>query len=128
MVFSRFSRRVCQRALRNGGSVVFCLNFKYTIDTMAISIAEVEKIAGLARLALTEAEKRRYAETISAVLDYMKILNEVDTDGVEPTYQVTGLQNVMRQDKAIDCDIGDKLIAQMPEVEKQELAVPAVFE
>ncbi|MBI2443764.1 MAG: Asp-tRNA(Asn)/Glu-tRNA(Gln) amidotransferase subunit GatC [Candidatus Magasanikbacteria bacterium] len=94
---------------------------------MTISIAEVKKIAQLARLELTPAEEARHAETISAVLDYMKILNEVDTGGVEGTYQVTGLTNVVREDRAINCDVRDKLIGQMPEVENEELVVPAVF-
>lgn len=98
------------------------------MNFMAISIPEVKKIAELARLELTPEEEVRHAETISAVLEYMKILNEVDTNGVEGTYQVTGLENVTRADRAIPCDIRDKLIEQMPEVEQDELVVPAVFE
>ena len=43
---------------------------------MALSLDEVRKIAKLARLNLTPAEEKRHAETISVVLDYMKILNE----------------------------------------------------
>ncbi len=95
---------------------------------MAISLEEVRKIAQLARLNLTEKEEKRHAETISAVLDYMKILNEVDTDGVEITSQVTGLSDVTRADDPADCEIKKALIAQMPEVKDNELAVPAVFE
>jgi len=95
---------------------------------MSISIAEVKKIAQLARVKLTPAEEKRHAETISAVLDYMKILNEVDTTGVEPTAQVTGLEDVTREDKARAREITDELIKQMPAVEDNELVVPAVFE
>lgn len=95
---------------------------------MPLSIQEVKKIAQLARLDFTPAEEARHAETISAVLDYMKILNEVDTEGVEGTYQVTGLTNVVREDKAEPCELRDKLLKQLPQLEKEELVVPAVFE
>ncbi len=95
---------------------------------MSLSIDEVRKIAQLARIELTAEEQARHAETISAVLDYMKILNEVDTSGVEPTYQVTGLVNVYREDLVIESNLRDKLIKQMPEVEMEELVVPGVFD
>lgn len=95
---------------------------------MSISIEEVKKIAELARLELTPEEEKRHAETISAVLDYMKILNEVDTTNVEPTFQVTGLENVYREDVVVESKLRDKLLKQMPEVEMEELVVPGVFD
>jgi len=95
---------------------------------MAITIEEVKKIANLARIKLKPAEEKRHAETISAVLDYMKILNEVDTAGVEPTSQVTGLEDVFREDVPRDCETKKELIALMPEVKGGELVVPGVFE
>ena len=94
---------------------------------MSISIEEVKKIANLARIQLTPEEEKRHAETISAVLDYMKILNEVDTEGVGQTNQVTGLENVVRADEARDCEYKNELLAQMPKIKENELAVPAVF-
>jgi len=95
---------------------------------MSISIEEVKKIAVLARLNLTPDEEKRHAETISDVLEYMKILNEVDTKGVEQTSQVTGLENVVREDVPRDSEIKKELMEQMPEVRENELVVPAVFE
>lgn len=95
---------------------------------MSISIEEVKKIAELARIELTPVEEKRHAETISAVLDYMKILNEVDTSGVEPTFQVTGLTNVFRQDTIEPCAFVAELVGQMPQAENGELVVPEVFE
>jgi len=95
---------------------------------MAISIEEIKKIAALARIKLTPAEEARHAETVSAVLDYMKILNEVDTAGVEETAQVTGLKNVTREDKPRSAENKKELMAQMPEKESDELSVPGVFE
>ncbi len=95
---------------------------------MSLSIEEVQKIAQLARIKLTPDEEERHAATISVVLDYMKILNEVDTNGVEPTLQVTGLEDVTRPDEPRDCKIVKELLAQMPDVENNELVVPVVFE
>lgn len=97
---------------------------------MTLSIEEVQKIAQLARIELTPVEEKRYAETISAVLEYMKILNEVDTDTVEPTFQVTGLRGVTRPDVVAPTsdELRKKLLAQMPMLEMEELVVPEVFE
>ncbi|HLD35081.1 MAG TPA: Asp-tRNA(Asn)/Glu-tRNA(Gln) amidotransferase subunit GatC [Patescibacteria group bacterium] len=94
---------------------------------MALTKEEIRKIAELARLELTPTEEKRYAETISAVLDYMKILNEVDTTGVEPTAQVTGLENVAREDIARESEHQKELLAQLPQVKMGELVVPGVF-
>lgn len=95
---------------------------------MPISIEDVKKIARLARIKLTADEEKRHAETISAVLDYMKILNEVNTKDVEQTSQVTGLEDVVRADESRDCQIVKELLAQMPETRGDELVVPGVFE
>jgi aspartyl-tRNA(Asn)/glutamyl-tRNA(Gln) amidotransferase subunit C len=65
---------------------------------MSLSLQDVEKIAGLARLALTDAEKLRYQEQLSAVLDYAERLNELDTTGVPPTASAVNILNVMRED------------------------------
>jgi aspartyl-tRNA(Asn)/glutamyl-tRNA(Gln) amidotransferase subunit C len=95
---------------------------------MALTIEEVRKISELARIKLTAEEEQRYATTISAVLDYMTILNEVPTDGVVPTFQVTGLEDVFRQDVVEPSLLDKKLLAQMPATELDELVVPEVFE
>lgn len=94
---------------------------------MSITIKELKKIAQLARIELTPAEEKRHAETISVVLDYMKVLDEVELHGIEQTSQVTGLENVAREDKVVDCDYSKELIEQMPEVEFGKLKVPGVF-
>ena len=76
---------------------------------------------------LTPKEEQRHAVTISAVLDYMSILNEVDTNGVEPTFQVTGLEDIVRVDEVKESRMTKELMAQMPQIEDNELVVPAVF-
>ncbi|MBI4993011.1 MAG: Asp-tRNA(Asn)/Glu-tRNA(Gln) amidotransferase subunit GatC [Candidatus Magasanikbacteria bacterium] len=96
---------------------------------MKLSVEQIEEIAKLARLELNEKEKKMYAEQLSAVLDYMEMLNEVNTDGVEETCQVTGLEDVVRSDRAEECpsEIEEKIIENFPEKIGNLLKVRAVF-
>jgi aspartyl-tRNA(Asn)/glutamyl-tRNA(Gln) amidotransferase subunit C len=63
-----------------------------------ISKEEIEHIASLARLSLTEKEKELFGSQLSSILDYMEKLNELDTRNVEPTSHVLPLSNVVRDD------------------------------
>jgi aspartyl-tRNA(Asn)/glutamyl-tRNA(Gln) amidotransferase subunit C len=65
---------------------------------VSISKENIEHIASLARLSLTEEEKDLFGSQLSSILDYMKKLNELDTTDVEPTSHVLPLSNVMRDD------------------------------
>ncbi len=65
-----------------------------------LSMAEVENIAHLARLKLTEDEKRLFQEQLSSILRYVEMLNTLDTAGVPPTTSALPLDNVMRPDEA----------------------------
>jgi aspartyl-tRNA(Asn)/glutamyl-tRNA(Gln) amidotransferase subunit C len=67
-----------------------------------LSQEDVLKLAKLARLHLYEQDLPRYQKEISAILDYVEQLQKVDVDALEPTYQVTGLTNIMRPDKVKD--------------------------
>jgi aspartyl-tRNA(Asn)/glutamyl-tRNA(Gln) amidotransferase subunit C len=60
---------------------------------------DVERVAKLAMLPLTDDEKKLFASQLSSILSYVAKLNEVDTTNVEPTAQVTGLTNVFREDE-----------------------------
>lgn len=93
-----------------------------------LTIDEVKKIADLAKIKLTPAEEKRHAETISVVFDYMKILNEVDTEGVEPTYEVNDLKNIWREDKIKKCIHSQDLVEQFPEKYAGMMIVPGVFD
>ncbi|MCD4806975.1 MAG: Asp-tRNA(Asn)/Glu-tRNA(Gln) amidotransferase subunit GatC [Methanococcoides sp.] len=59
---------------------------------------EVEHVGWLARIAIDDAEAEDYAVKLSSVLDYFGQLDEVDTEGVEPTYHVADIMNVFRED------------------------------
>lgn len=60
---------------------------------------DVKHVAKLANLPLTSEEEEKYSEQLSQILDYMEQLNQVDTSNVEPTFNVSGQNNVMREDE-----------------------------
>lgn len=63
---------------------------------------QILKLAKLSRLSLTEAEISKYQKELGDILDYFKILESVDVSGLKPTYQVTGLSNVTRDDVVVE--------------------------
>ena len=65
---------------------------------MSLSKRDVEKIALLARLELTDEEKALYQEQLSAILDYAHRLNQLDITSVPPTSSAVELRSVMRED------------------------------
>ena len=64
-----------------------------------LTIEEVEHIADLARIGLSDEEKRKFQEDLGSVLGYVDKLKEVDVSGVEPTAHITGLENQTRPDE-----------------------------
>ena len=92
-----------------------------------LTVAEVEHIAELARLVLTEEEKRTFQEQLSAILEYFEILQGVDTSDVPPTATVLPLCNVMREDKAQPSLSPEEVLANAPERERDSFKVPAVL-
>lgn len=94
-----------------------------------ISQKDVEHIAKLARIELNEKEKEKFSQELSLILDYIKQLNEVDTDDVEPTSQVTGISNALRDDESVNnLNNQDKIIEQFPERKETLLKVKAILE
>lgn len=65
-------------------------------SSKSLTKADVEHVAKLAKLELTEAEIEKFLPQLSSIINFISELNEVDTDGVEPTSQTTGLKNVFR--------------------------------
>ena len=62
---------------------------------------QVIRLAALSKLHLTESEIKKFQAELSRILDYVDMLENVDVSGLEPTYQVTGLENVMREDEVV---------------------------
>lgn len=93
---------------------------------------EVIKIAQLARIALTNDEVQKFQKELSSILSYVEQLNAVNTDGVEPLYQVTGLVNELREDEARKLfspgeELTDTLLRQAPAREGEYLKVKSVL-
>lgn len=96
---------------------------------MELTTEHIRSIAALARLSLTEMEVEMYRGQLAGVFAYMEILNEVKTDDVEPTAQVTGLVNVLRSDRVQESDaaVRNAIIQQFPERSGDALVVPPVL-
>ena len=89
---------------------------------------DVLKLAALSRLSLSEEEVARLQSELSSILGYVEILSKVNTQGVEPTSQVTGLTNVMRNDSEIQYRASAKqLLANAPELEDSYFKVKRVL-
>ena len=95
---------------------------------MKLSREEVQHIAGLARLALSEEEDALYQEQLSDILEYFERLQELDTEAIPPTATVLPLRSVMRADEARPSSPRDDILANAPAVENGCFRVPAVLD
>jgi aspartyl-tRNA(Asn)/glutamyl-tRNA(Gln) amidotransferase subunit C len=85
---------------------------------------DVLKLARLARIDLTDEEVDEFSTELSAILQYVEQLSAVDVDGLEPTNQVTGLTNVMRDDEVIDYGYEPSdLLKNVPKTQDNQLKV-----
>ncbi|MBI4121991.1 MAG: Asp-tRNA(Asn)/Glu-tRNA(Gln) amidotransferase subunit GatC [Parcubacteria group bacterium] len=96
---------------------------------MSLSKDDVLKVAKLARIELSEAEVDKFQGQLSAVLSYIEQLQKVDTKNVPITAQVTGLENVMRDDKAVPAGEGvrEALLDEAPQRGGDLVRVTSVF-
>jgi aspartyl-tRNA(Asn)/glutamyl-tRNA(Gln) amidotransferase subunit C len=95
---------------------------------MAISREDVEHVAYLARLGLTEEEKDRLAQQLSNILDAMQVISRLDTSAIPPTAQVIPLTNVMRDDAVRPSADREQLFRNAPRRSGDYFLVPAVLE
>ena len=65
---------------------------------MKLTSDQVRKVAKLANLPLNDNDIDRYSDQLSEILDYIDQLNQVNTESIEPTFNLTGLKNVTRDD------------------------------
>ncbi|MCL2095239.1 Asp-tRNA(Asn)/Glu-tRNA(Gln) amidotransferase subunit GatC [Candidatus Saccharibacteria bacterium] len=95
---------------------------------MKISDKEMTHLAELSGLTLTKTEMTNLQQDLERILEYVSQLNEVDTEGVEPTYQTFDLENVTRADVPIDYGVTkEQLLALAPEVKDGMIAVGGVL-
>lgn len=88
----------------------------------------VEHVAKLARLALSEEEKKLYAEQLSKIIDYFDELKAVNTEGVEPMAHALNIVNVLREDVVKTPPGRDLLLKNAPDQENGYFKVPKIGE
>ena len=93
---------------------------------MSLSRTDVEKIAGLARLELSESEKT--LEQLSAILAYAERLNELNLQDVPPTASAVALTNVMREDEIQPSLPLEDTLFNAPEADQDQFRIQPVFE
>ncbi len=95
---------------------------------MPITIQDVEYIAKLARLSLTDDEKIRFQKELEKILDYIDQLKKVDTTGVEPMTHAVPMSNVLRKDEVKPSLSVEEALANAPERYGNFFKVPKVVE
>jgi len=104
------------------------LNRHVIIAPMTLTLGEVEHIAELARLHLTEAEKARYRQQLSAILDYFDQLQTLDTADIPPTSSVLPARSVLRADQPRPGLDWEDLRRNAPDTDGSQFRVPLVLE
>ncbi len=97
------------------------------IAPMTLSIEEVEHIAVLARLELSQSEKERFSVQLSAILDYAARLKKLDTSGILPTSSVLPHRSVLRSDLARPGLAPEELLRNAPLQAEEQFKVPLVL-
>ena len=95
---------------------------------MSLTREQVQYIAELAKLDLTETEIARYTEQLSAVLDYASALQDIDTNDIPPTASVLPLKNVMREDVVRPSLPREQVVANAPDAIEGQFQVDAVLD
>ena len=94
-----------------------------------LSRDDVLKLAALSKLRLSDEEIEKLQTELSEILNYVETLDKVDTQGLEPTYQVTGLKNVYRQDEIKEYGYSiESLLKNAPAVQDGQFKVKRVLQ
>ncbi|MCW4023219.1 MAG: Asp-tRNA(Asn)/Glu-tRNA(Gln) amidotransferase subunit GatC [Candidatus Bathyarchaeota archaeon] len=91
-----------------------------------LSKKDVEHVAWLAHIELSEEEKELFTEQFNDILDYFKKIDEIDTEGIEPTYHVLDLQNVTRKDEILPSLSTEEALKMAPKTQKKFFKAPRI--
>jgi aspartyl-tRNA(Asn)/glutamyl-tRNA(Gln) amidotransferase subunit C len=89
---------------------------------------DIEKVAKLARLELSDEEKVTFGNQLEQILSYMEQLNQLDTTGVEPTSHAIPIHNVFREDEVRSSIQQEEVLAIAPDDEDGHFKVPRIIE
>jgi aspartyl-tRNA(Asn)/glutamyl-tRNA(Gln) amidotransferase subunit C len=95
---------------------------------MEMTVTDVEYVARLARLELSNSEKELFADQMGAIFGYVEKLKELDTDGIVPTSHAVPMENSFREDSACPPIGLEKALANAPDRAGSFFAVPKVIE
>jgi len=95
---------------------------------MSLTLQDVEHIALLARLELTDEEKKQYQQQLSDILDHVAKLQELDTAGISPTSRILSARSYLREDITAQGLTTQKSLENAPSVESDQFKVPPVLE
>jgi aspartyl-tRNA(Asn)/glutamyl-tRNA(Gln) amidotransferase subunit C len=95
---------------------------------MRLSREEVEHVALLARLELTDAEREQFTTQLNSILEHFQVLTELDTSGIEPTSHVIPLQSVLRDDEVRPSLPAEEVMANAPDRLAETFRVPRIVE
>lgn len=94
-----------------------------------LTLAEIDRIAELARLSLSDEERARFARQLSAILDYAAALEQVDVEGIPPTATVLVARSVMRAGDQVAGSLPrDEVLANAPDTDGYSFVVQATFD
>ncbi len=94
---------------------------------MSVSKDDVRHLATLSQIDVSDEQAEALTTQLDNIVKYINMLDELDTEGVEPTFQVTGLQNVMRDDAIEEQLPRETLLALAPDQEAGQVKVPKVL-
>mgnify|MGYP002038197820 CR=1 FL=1 len=98
------------------------------IIAVALTQQDVEHVAQLAQLELTNEEKARFQQQLSAILKYAERLNQINVSSIPPTETVLPLHNIMREDESSPSPARQSLLKNAPDTDKGCFRVPPVLE
>ncbi|VVB64761.1 Aspartyl/glutamyl-tRNA(Asn/Gln) amidotransferase subunit C [uncultured archaeon] len=91
-----------------------------------ITREDVEHISWLASIKISDEEKEKFVDQFNSILDYFHQLDEVDTEGIEPTYRVVDLANVFRDDVACKSLTQEEALKNAPKTENGYFKSPRI--
>jgi len=97
---------------------------------MAVKIDDkmIEYVGILAKLSLSPEEKEGAKEDMSRMLEYIDMLNGLDTSGVEPMSHVFDIRNVFREDEVVNGDASEEMLCNAPQQKEKQYQVPRTVE
>ncbi|MCS7009681.1 MAG: Asp-tRNA(Asn)/Glu-tRNA(Gln) amidotransferase subunit GatC [Anaerolineales bacterium] len=98
------------------------------MSTPILNADLVRYVASLVQIGITDEEAELFAPQLSAILEYFTLLQEVDTEAVEPAFLLPGLRNVLREDRKEPSMKREEFLRNVPRSTQEYVSVPAVLE